>query len=339
MVDNKDGLNINVDDISIDALKGDPKSHILDYYIMPVYEKSEEKKELPEIYSKKEINNEEAVVSEIMNDDIYDKLIDINDEILNDEILFDSMEIDKPPSIYMEGFKLTASNIISDPELYKTDLEFNQNDLLGLTGSEVKKMLNVKTDKMLVNLVERGVLRRIKIGSRYRYQSSDVYRLIKNNKKKIIVIYARAWDISNTRTKRAMKKQIKYLLSFATDKKWPVKRIYRDTGFALDFSRTNRKGLHALLYDVIRGRVDFVIIESPDRLSMIGYEMFVQIFRYYGTKIYFTTNKQMDVQYRNEMVGEFSQLQKMIHRGIRRGTIVDTDVDLTNLNYKKLLNI
>lgn len=347
----------DLENIPIDVLEGNPKEFDLNYYTMPneqfdeivteLYDKGitsiEESVQIEEdeidIYNHSEINNTSSV-SEIMSDSVYDELFDASDDILNDEILFDSMSVRDNTMNFIDGYKLTARNIFTSRDLYSRDERFSQNDILGLTTKQAREILNINNDESLRRLVQKGLIRTFKVGNRLRYITSDVYRLVNNKRSsKVIAIYARVWDVSQTRSVDALKKQIGTLLNFATEKKWPVKRIYRDTSFGLDYSPSTRKGLHALLYDVMRGRVDFVLIESPDRLGMAGYELIVQLFKYYKTKIIFMNDTTANVQYRNEMVGEFSFLQKLLHKSVRQGKIVNTDVDLGKINYKEILNI
>jgi len=356
-------MNINdIKNIPIDVLEGTPKQFDLEYFKMPdeqfnkivtdIYNKEienvkpevEETKEVEEpkeveIYSHDAIN-ELSNVSEIMNDDTYKELYDASDEILNNEVLFDTMSTKKGDINYIDGYRLSARNVLTASDIYSRDDRFNQDDLLGLTTKQAISLLNISNREHLVRLVKKGLIRQFKVGGRNRYVTSDIYLLIKDQRKtKIIAIYARAWGGSHIRSSNELKKQIEKLLGFATEKRWPVKRIYRDNSFGLDYAPSTRKGLYALLYDVMRGRVDFVLIESPDRLGMVGYELLVQLFKLYRTKIIFMNDAQFNVQYRNEMIGELSFLQKMLHKSIRQGKIVNTNVDLNKINYKEILNI
>jgi len=349
-------MNINdVKNIPVDVLEGTPKQFDLNYFKMPddqfvkittdIYSKEVEnvkpdveKSQEVEIYSHDAINDL-SNVSEIMSDDVYEQLYDDSDRILNDEILFDTTN-NKGDNNYIDGYRLSARNVLTSSDIYSKNDRFNQDDLLGLTSKQAISLLNISNREHLIRLVKKGLIRKFKIGNRNRYVTSDIYRLINDQRKnKIIAIYARVWDGSHIRSSDGLKHQIKKLLEFATEKKWPVKRIYRDTSFGLDYAPSTRKGLHALLYDVMRGRVDFVLIESPDRLGIVGYELIVQLFKMYRTKIIFMDDTQYNTQYRNEMIGEFSFLQKMLHKSIRQGKIVNTNVDLSKINYKEILNI
>lgn len=347
----------NIQEVPIELLEGNPKEFDLTYYKMPderfdeivtgLYDKELETVQVTEQVTEQveQIYDHDAIndlsnVSEIMNDETYAELFDVNNDILTDEILFDTMALRTNPINYVDGYKMTARNVFSSRDLYTRDERFDQNDLLGLTAKQAMHMLNFNSLHSLLRLVDKGLIRTFKVGANRRYSTSDIHRILnKQNKNKIIAVYARVWDVSQTRSVDSLKGQIKKLLNFATEKRLPVKRIYRDTSFALDYTMYTRKGLHALIYDVIRGRVDVVLIESPDRLGMAGYELLVQLFKYFKTKIIFMSDTTSNVQYRNEMIGEFAFLQKLLHKSVNQGKIVNTDVDLSKINYREILSI
>ena len=47
-----------------------------------------------------------------------------------------------------------------------------------------------------------------------------------------------------------------------------------------------RNSFKKLIESVIKGEIEFVIIENKDRLVRFGFELIELIFKYYGTKIH-----------------------------------------------------
>ena len=354
--------NIDIKNIPIEVLLGNPYEFLQDYFIKPIdpiqsvlnpiddidietedVPKDEivESKKEPEIYIKKSVNDTESMVSDIMNDDTYNKLMEISEYhgSLDDKILYDIPEKESFDIDIAERINPLATIIDIDPGLSKNE-EFNYLDLIGLKAKEAMLIINVKHIGTLEGLVNRGVIKKIKIGRSVRYSTLDVHRVARGYKRsKIIAIYARVWEKRAKKRRKLMQEQIRDVLDYTTSKNIPVKRIYRAYGFSLDFSRDTRKGFHALIYDVIRNRVDVVIIESPDRLSGVAFELIVQMFKYFGTKIVFLNEMPVNTKYRNEMVSELSELQKMFNKAIRKNEIVKEDINLYNTEYSRLLNI
>lgn len=354
---------IDVNSIPIEILLGKPSEFIQDYFIKPdepiklidspvldfeeeedtPIEEIEIKEDTNQVYHKKSVNDIDAVVSDIMSDDTYGKLMEISDYhgALDDEILNVEQEDSGILSQEeIESLSVLKSVVDVDPNLTKDEM-FNYSDLVGLRATEAMKILNIKHRSTLEGLVNRGAVKKVYTGEKtVRFSTLDIHRIARGYKRsKIIAIYVRVWEKKKKLKRALIQQQVKRLLEYTTKKNIPVKRIYRDYGFSLDFSKDHRKGFHTLLYDVIRNRVDIVIIESPDRLSGIAYELIVQLFSYFGTKIVFLNSSPVNNKYRNEMIGEISQMQKIFSRAIRSNKIVDRDVDLYNTEYSKLLNI
>jgi predicted site-specific integrase-resolvase len=120
----------------------------------------------------------------------------------------------------------------------------------------------------------------------YIYNDDSVYALIgkKNLKnKKINAIYAR---ISNP-PKKYLDEQIERLLNFSTSNNIEISEIYSDIKSGMNFDRTD---FNRLIIDIIKGKINLIIIENKDRLVRFGFELLEQLCKYFDTKIIVVNN-------------------------------------------------
>jgi len=101
---------------------------------------------------------------------------------------------------------------------------------------------------------------------------------IPNNKRKNI-IYGR---VSTTIQKDNLIRQIERIKLFCYSKGIEIGDIYTDIGSALNYNRNSYK---KLLFEVLSGEIDKIIIEYKDRLLRIGFEEFEYVCKKFNTEI------------------------------------------------------
>lgn len=111
------------------------------------------------------------------------------------------------------------------------------------------------------------------------YNDDDVYSMI-NKKERGIYIYGR---VSTSKQKKDLENQIELLKTYCFSKGYKISGVYKDiaSGISLD----NRKDMLSLIKEVINYRCEKVVITYKDRLSRIGFEMFKNLFGFFGCEI------------------------------------------------------
>ena len=93
-------------------------------------------------------------------------------------------------------------------------------------------------------------------------------------------IYA---SVSTPKQKADLKNQIQLLKQFCFANGYPINGVFSDIASGISFEK--RKGLFALLDDVLAGRVERVVVTYKDRLSRVGYDLFYYLFQKYNCEI------------------------------------------------------
>ena len=158
---------------------------------------------------------------------------------------------------------------------------------------EVIKILKL-TPRYLWSLTNKGIIKTTKLPSgRLVYDEASVYKYIGRNKKsnEINVIYSR---VSTSKQKNDLNNQVENLEKYCLSNGFKVHNIFKDVSSSINFE--SRKSFFTLLELVFEGEVARVFISYKDRLSRIGFDFFVKLFRQFGTEIIVvneTTNEKL----------------------------------------------
>lgn len=136
---------------------------------------------------------------------------------------------------------------------------------------EVLKVLNVHY-QTLNNMIQRGDIQVVKIGTKYVYNLEKYLRdngIEKNNKRNIC--YCR---VSSRKQKKDLERQIEYMKN-----KYPKNEIISDIGSGINMKR---EGLKKILEIAIKGELNELVIAYKDRLARFGYEMIECIIEKYS---------------------------------------------------------
>ena len=149
-----------------------------------------------------------------------------------------------------------------------------------MTAKEVLRVLQI-TRPTLTKYVKEGKLKvTIKGNGRYDYDADSVYKMLNKDIERKTYLYAR---VSTSKQKKDLENQVQLLKNFCFQNGYVINGIFQDIASGISFDK--RKQFFELLDDILAGKVNRVIIAYKDRLSRVGFELFVYLFRKYGCEI------------------------------------------------------
>lgn len=149
-----------------------------------------------------------------------------------------------------------------------------------MTAKEVLRVLQI-TRPTLTKYVKEGKLKvTIKGNGRYDYDADSVYKMLNKDIERKTYLYAR---VSTSKQKKDLENQVQLLKNFCFQNGYVINGIFQDIASGISFDK--RKQFFELLDDILAGKVNRVIITYKDRLSRVGFELFVYLFRKYGCEI------------------------------------------------------
>lgn len=146
-----------------------------------------------------------------------------------------------------------------------------------------KQVLNILriTRPTLTKYVKNGIIKATMMpNKRYDYDEESVYRFLNKDVERNIAIYAR---VSTSKQKQDLKNQINLLKSFCFQNGWKVNHVYQDVASGISFEK--RKEFFLMLDKIISGKIKIVVISYKDRLSRVGFELFLHLFKNFETEI------------------------------------------------------
>ena len=149
-----------------------------------------------------------------------------------------------------------------------------------MTAKEVLRVLQI-TRPTLTKYVKEGKLKVIVKGNgRYDYDADSVYKMLNKDIERKTYLYAR---VSTAKQKKDLENQVQLLKNFCFQNGYIISGIYQDIGSGIRFEK--RKEFFDMLDEILAGRVNRVIITYKDRLSRVGFELFMYLFKKYGCEI------------------------------------------------------
>jgi len=149
-----------------------------------------------------------------------------------------------------------------------------------MKAKEVMKLLRISRGT-LHNYLKQGLIKATKLPyGYYNYDEKSIYKLLNNNVKRQIYIYAR---VSTSKQKRDLENQINMLKSWCFNSGYQINGIYSDIASGISFEK--RKNFFKMLDEILNHKVEKVIIAYKDRLSRVGFELFYHLFKKFGTEI------------------------------------------------------
>ena len=149
-----------------------------------------------------------------------------------------------------------------------------------MKSKEVLQLLQI-TRPTLCKYVKEGIIQTtVMPNGRYDYDYDSVYKLFNKGVKRKTYIYAR---VSSNKQKKDLENQIELLKQFCFSNGYCVNKVFSDIASGINFEK--RKSFFNMLDDIIRGQVERVVITYKDRLSRVGFELFLHLFNKYNCEI------------------------------------------------------
>lgn len=129
---------------------------------------------------------------------------------------------------------------------------------------------------------------------RYDYDEKSVFNLFNNGIERKTYIYAR---VSTPKQKKDLENQVNILKQFCFSNGYKIHGIYSEVASGISFEK--RKEFFNMLDDIIKGRVEKVVITYKDRLSRVGFDLFHYLFKKYNCEIVVVSevsNEKLDSQ-------------------------------------------
>lgn len=146
--------------------------------------------------------------------------------------------------------------------------------------SEVMRLLQISRPTLKTYRDHKYITATQLPNGQFSYNDDSIYQFLNKGIKRKIYLYAR---VSTPKQKKDLENQITLLKSWAFSNGIQINGIYSDIASGISFEK--RKGFFELLDEVMKNRVESVIISYKDRLSRVGFELFSYLFQKFGTKI------------------------------------------------------
>ena len=162
----------------------------------------------------------------------------------------------------------------------------------------------------IVRRVKDGTIRSTKLpNGRIMCWDDDVYALIgrKLIKENWTVVYSRVNGTTES-SRKLMQQQQATILQWSLQRGLKIDKVYEDWSRSTDFRVERRPAIHQLIQDIIKRRVSVVIVETPDRLARVGFEIFPTLFRYYGVELIVLNSAIIQPEYQKEQESDLQFL-------------------------------
>lgn len=149
-----------------------------------------------------------------------------------------------------------------------------------MRSKEVLNLLRI-TRPTLTKYVKSGIIKVVrKPNGQYEYDEDSVYAFLNKDVKRKTYIYAR---VSTSKQKKDLENQIELLKQFCFSNGYLVSGIFADVASGISFEK--RKEFFTMLDDILAGKVERVVITYKDRLSRVGFDLFLHLFQKFHCEI------------------------------------------------------
>jgi len=149
-----------------------------------------------------------------------------------------------------------------------------------MKSGDVLRLLGISRPTLAKHLRE-GRIRAARLNNgHWDYNEEDVYKIFNKGIPRKTFIYSR---VSTAKQKADHENQTELLKRFCFERGYSINQVFADIASGISFEK--RKGLFALLDEVLSGRVERVVISYKDRLSRVGYSLFKHLFDKYNCEI------------------------------------------------------
>lgn len=163
-----------------------------------------------------------------------------------------------------------------------------------MKAKEVMDLLRISRPT-LSKYVKDGDIKVIQLpNGRYDYEEESVFKLFNNGVERKTYIYAR---VSTPKQKKDLDNQVEILKQFCFSNGYKIHGVYSEVASGISFEK--RKEFFNMLDDIIKGRVEKIVITYKDRLSRVGFDLFHYLFKKYNCEIVVVSevsNEKLDSQ-------------------------------------------
>ena len=149
-----------------------------------------------------------------------------------------------------------------------------------MTAQEVLRILQITRPTLTKYVKENKIKVTVKGNGRYDYDADSVYKMLNKDIERKTYIYAR---VSTSKQKADLDNQIQLLKTFCFQNGYVINGVFSDIASGISFEK--RKDFFSMLDDILAGKVNKVVITYKDRLSRVGFGLFVYLFKKFGCEI------------------------------------------------------
>ena len=149
-----------------------------------------------------------------------------------------------------------------------------------MKSGDVLNLLQISRPTLAKYLKEGRIKAERQPNGQWDYNETDVYKFFNKGVPRKTIIYGR---VSTSKQKPELENQTELLKRFCFERGYTINQVFTDVASGISFEK--RKGLFALLDEVLGGRVERVVISYKDRLSRVGYGLFEHLFDIYNCEI------------------------------------------------------
>lgn len=149
-----------------------------------------------------------------------------------------------------------------------------------MKAKEVLQILRVSRPT-LTKYVREGLVKvTLKGNGQYDYDADSVYQMLNKDVERKTYVYAR---VSTSKQKHDLDNQVQLLKTFCFQNGYVLNGVYQDIASGISFEK--RTQFFELLDEVLAGKVKRVVITYKDRLSRVGFELFLHLFAKHGCEL------------------------------------------------------
>ncbi len=149
-----------------------------------------------------------------------------------------------------------------------------------MKAKEVLNLLQISRKTLHVYAKDGRIRYTVMPNEMYNYNEEDVFKILNKDIKRKTVIYAR---VSTPKQKNDLQNQMEQMKQWCFMSGNTISAIYSDIASGISFEK--RKGFFEMLDEIMDHKVEKFVTAYSDRLSRVGFELFVCLFRKFRTEI------------------------------------------------------
>jgi predicted site-specific integrase-resolvase len=149
-----------------------------------------------------------------------------------------------------------------------------------MKSKDVLRLMKITRQTLCKYVKNKSIRIEVQPNGQYNYNESDVYKFLNKDLNRKIVIYSR---VSTHKQKNDLENQSKMLKQYCFSKGYQVFEVFEDIASGINFDK--RKQFFKLVDGIIDGKIEKVVVLYKDRLSRVGFSLFVELFKRFDCEI------------------------------------------------------